>query len=105
MENPAIVWVLHHKTGFLQGCRKCRQVLSTGTFALGIEVEIRGKKKKYLIGEDPSRSCCGEEKKLIRTFATEEEANVAQAEVVSGLDQMKSTDGLCLFAWTIPGNN
>lgn len=105
MKGTCEVLIVHHPPGIIQGCKKCRVVLSTGKYAIGLKIKDRGREFSYFLGEDPPRVCCGEEKILIRTFESEEAAKIPAGEVRRHLAEKESTEGLRLLDWTLPHNN
>ncbi len=98
------VMVVEHPQGIVQGCKKCRQILKRGNFSIGLHVREDGVDYKYLLGAPPQEHC-GEEKKFIVCFETEEEAEAEKDRVLAHLSNTGSTAGLRLMEFAKPGVN
>lgn len=99
------VVILHHEAGIDQRCSKCRKRYEQGNqFMVQVNIEDRGS-HSYLLGTAPPVVCCGEKKKTIRTFPTEETARVAADETITYLNEHLTTAGLPLLDYVQPNAN
>lgn len=98
------VQIVEHPHGIQQGCKKCRTVLLTGNFAIGLTLKEGETTKKYLLGGPPQEHC-GEMKAFFLVFDTLDVAEAEKTWVESYLTEHKTTEGLCLIDWIIPTNN
>ncbi len=91
--EDAKVTVLHHPPGIQAGCAKCRTILNSGTFAVRVQVGNHD----YLVGNNPPKMCCGEEKKVPLLFNNEPLAAFAAQGIVDILNRDGDTSGLRLL--------
>jgi hypothetical protein len=87
------VSVVDHPLGITAGCVKCRTVLKSGRFAIGVLIDPH----KYLVGENPPIMCCGEEKKVPLLFNDLGEADAARMRTMQTLDADGTTANLRLL--------
>jgi cytidine deaminase len=92
-ESCRVVY-FEHPEGIESGCAKCRQILRDGSWAVGL---IVSEKHKYFVGVNPPVMCCGEEKKVIETYHTEDEAKALMARVIEQLNRDGTTKNLKLY--------
>ncbi len=81
------VMVVEHPVGVAQGCKICREILETGKFLIGIHVRENGSDFKYFLGAPPQKHC-GEQKKFLQCFETEEDAEAEKLKVLSHLSEI-----------------
>ena len=91
-EECKVVW-FEHPPGINSGCAKCRKILRTGTWAVGLLIG----QHKYIVGSNPPVVCCDEEKKVIETFDTEPEAEALAKRVIDQLNREGTTENLVLY--------
>lgn len=91
-EKAEVRW-FNVPAGIVCGCARCRTVLRTGSWAVGVIVGTH----KYLIGVTPPVMCCGEEKKVFQCFDTEEEAEAFAGRVIEQLNREGTTANLKLY--------
>ena len=91
-ENVTVA-VVDHPPGITAGCAKCRTVLKSGRFAIGVLIDPH----KYLVGENPPSMCCGEEKKVPLLFNDEAAAEEAKKQTMQTLDADGTTANLRLL--------
>ena len=97
MENgDCQVVVVKFPMGVIQGCKVCGEVLVRGNFLIGIHVYEDGSDFKYFLGSAPQEHC-GEEKKFLRCFETESEAETERLSVLSHIAEKGTTEGLTLL--------
>ena len=87
---------MEHPAGVSSGCIECRKILRTGTWLVGIIVGAQ-EEYKYLVGANPPVMCCGQEKQVIETFDTEEEANAFSKKIAEQIDREGTTKNLVLY--------
>ncbi|OGZ43083.1 MAG: hypothetical protein A2719_01845 [Candidatus Ryanbacteria bacterium RIFCSPHIGHO2_01_FULL_45_22] len=92
------VMVVEYPAGVIQGCKVCRTILKIGKFLIGLHVHEDGKDFKYFLGTPPQEHC-GEQKKILQCFETEEEAEAERLKVLSHLSEKGSTEGLPLMGF------
>jgi len=85
--------LVNHGPGIQGGCALCLKILSTGTWAVGVKVAGH----KYLVGQNPKPTCCGEEKSLVAAFGTQREAESLRDDVFEYLNNQGTTEGLVLL--------
>lgn len=108
MAGEAKVWVIVPDGKEIKmGCKLCgREISSTkDRFMLGVTVDEGRQHHRYFIAVDPPIICCGEEKKIIKTFETEEEVEREKDRVVQYLNTRQSTEGLKLLSFSHYGMN
>lgn len=91
-ENVTVA-VIDHPRGITAGCAKCRTVLKSGRFAVGVLIDPH----KYLVGENPPIMCCGEKKKVPLLFNDEAAAEEAKKQTMLRLDADGTTANLQLL--------
>ncbi|MES2931656.1 MAG: hypothetical protein V4682_03070 [Patescibacteria group bacterium] len=85
--------LVNHTAGITSGCAKCRAVLRSGTWVVGLKIGAIN----YVVGANPPVTCCGEEKQVLEAFDSEEEARVLSREVQMILNEQGSTENLILY--------
>lgn len=91
--DEATVNVLHHPAGISAGCAKCRTIIAKGQFAVGVKIG----EYRYVAGNNPPKTCCGEEKKVPLLFDNEPLAALAAQGVVETLKKDGNTSNLRLL--------
>ena len=82
MKNEAMISVAKCPEGYFQGCKDCRKILTQGDFAIAIRIQHLGIARHEFLAVSPPLVCCGEVKKVVRLFSSEEEAETAKKEIV-----------------------
>jgi len=91
--EDAVVSVVHHPAGINAGCARCRTIISSGTFAIGVQVGNHN----YLVGHNPPKQCCGEEKKVPLLYDDEVLAAFGAQGIMDTLGRDGSTTNLRLY--------
>ncbi|MCE9628720.1 MAG: hypothetical protein K8Q91_01865 [Candidatus Vogelbacteria bacterium] len=88
-------------------CLKCRKLIQriSGKFLLGLTVKELTREFQYLLSQKEPTVCCGERKDPLQSFDTEVEAELAEKEVLSHLEQHGTTEGLNLICLSRPDLN
>lgn len=84
--------LVNHAAGIVSGCKVCRQILRRGTWAVGVKIGDH----HYVVGENPKRECCGEEKNVIQAFDSQAEADALAEDVREQLNREGTTENLAL---------
>lgn len=92
-KEPYELVLVNHPAGINNGCAKCREILSSGTWAVGLKIGTH----RYAVGKNPARTHCGEEKKEIDVFDTEEPARALLERVREQLNREGTTVNLKLY--------
>jgi hypothetical protein len=98
------VLVVEYPKGVFQGCKVCRQILVKGNFLIGIHVRENGSDFKYFLGAPPQEHC-GEQKKFLKCFEAETEAEAERLNVLSHIAEKGTTEGLKLMGFFDPRSN
>ena len=107
MPSECSVHVIEPDMEINTGCKMCRRPISTtkDKFLIGLMIKEDKKEFRYFLGVDPPIMCCGEEKLVIKTFDTDEEAEAEKTRVMQYLDEHGSTEGLKLLGFHHFGMN
>ena len=70
-DDKVAIVVEYHKDGIKAICTRCNKLLLAGYYTVGIKLASY----RYLVGQDPQLSCCGETAEFPLVFGDLEEAN------------------------------
>lgn len=98
------VVVYKHPTRLFQGCITCGKIITSGSFLIGIHVCEQGCDYEYFLGT-PDIIHCGEQKMILQSFETAEDAELEREKVLLHLSGKGTTEGLILMRMIIPQLN
>ena len=95
-EDSGVVIVLvidSRPAGVISRCRECKTTLRQGKFTIGLIIG----NEEYLVAEDSSIACCGQDKFLPLHFDDEDEAEQARDKIIETLRADGHMGGLSLL--------
>ncbi len=106
-EHPgeALIQLVDHPAGIVQGCKRCGTIHLRGRYVVGILIREDGQEHRYLLGFKVPMRCCGEEKPFYQVFHDRDECELVCEEVEEHLARHHETTGLRLisFRWVGSG--